>query len=493
MDAELDNKQVIWNNINDLEIIPGQTLSPTLCKTTRQIPCLLKPGTIESLKQIVTVARENKIPIYPISRGKNWGYGAHLPVENGCTVVSLERLNKIGPCDPDSGKIYLEPGVSQEELFTYLKNNYPQFTFNVTGAGKDTSIIGNCLERGLGYFQERSKELHGMKVLTISGEVIEQNAECWKPWHPAGVGMLWEGLFSQSNLGIVLGGWFSLYHKQEDSTFLSLENSSLTQLITDFKKLYENNLLTTVSHVGDPTRKQYVFDGLVRKSLPELSEKRRNEVVAQFANETFSGLTVLHGRKSVNKVIVRDIRKLVSSSTKVIDYKREKLDRLKALTKLIPLKKFQNYAAFIEAGEDLLDLCSGIPSDIGLLSIQKTIADPNLSPEGAYYLNATLPPQPEKTETIIKLLEGCRVKTSTTFIMKDAHCISTIITFHFDPQQHDYAKQELRSFTSKLIENGFPPYRAGIDQMDQLSYSTLNAKLKGLLDPENLISPGRYS
>ena len=203
MDAELSNPLQIWEEIEDCEIIPGDQVGQTLSRTTRQVPCLLKPGGIDGLKQIVAKAKENRIPIYPISRGKNWGYGAHLPVKDGSTIVSLERLRKIGPCVPESNKIYVHPGVSQEDLYNYLETNYPQFTFNVTAGGSDTSILGNCLERGIGYYRSRAHELHGLQVLTINGDIIERNPELWHPSHPEGIGAGWESLFFQSNYGIV--------------------------------------------------------------------------------------------------------------------------------------------------------------------------------------------------------------------------------------------------------------------------------------------------
>jgi hypothetical protein len=32
---------------------------------------------------------------YPISRGKNWGYGSRVPARDGCVLLDLGRMNRI--------------------------------------------------------------------------------------------------------------------------------------------------------------------------------------------------------------------------------------------------------------------------------------------------------------------------------------------------------------------------------------------------------------
>lgn len=51
--------------------------------------------------------------------------------------------------------------------------------------------------------------------------------------------------------------------------------------------------------------------------------------------------------------------------------------------------------------------------------------------------------------------------------------------------------------TAKLIEAGFPPYRAGVSSMDLLdpgraTYWEVVSTLKEALDPRGIIAPGRY-
>jgi 4-cresol dehydrogenase (hydroxylating) flavoprotein subunit len=54
-----------------------------------------------------------------------------------------------------------------------------------------------------------------------------------------------------------------------------------------------------------------------------------------------------------------------------------------------------------------------------------------------------------------------------------------------------------RELTARLIQEGYPPYRAGINDMDQLdpdnsAYWAVAGVLKSALDPHGVLAPGRY-
>ncbi|MCZ6674878.1 MAG: FAD-dependent oxidoreductase [Verrucomicrobia bacterium] len=493
MDIELKSQLHLWENIDDLEIIPGDQIEPTLSRTTREVPCLLKPGTRESLIELVAVARSHKIPIYPVSRGKNWGYGAHLPVQDGCVIVSLERLKTIGPCHPESKKIYIEAGVSQMHLYEYLQKHYPQFTFNVTAGGSDTSIIGNCLERGIGYYRSRTHELHGLEVLTMDGQVLKRDKRLWHSSHPDGIGTDWEGLFFQSNFGIVLGGWFSLLPRQERTIFLSLLNSDLDTLIDDFKKLYRNRLLKEITHIADPGRKEYVLNGLISTKFPKLSSAQIDRVIQQVSSAAFQGITAIHGRAAVGKTMVKEIRKLISPSTTLNAFTPQKVKRLALWSRWIPIPRIRSLGIFLESVGELLLLSEGTPTNIGHLGIKMHGENPNDADELAVFLNATLPPRANATQTLRSLLDQQAVKYSITFIVNEEEAVSAIITLHFETGEAEQLQNHLKALTTALIENGFPPYRAGIDQMEQLNMPPISQQLKDFFDPLHLIAPGRYT
>jgi 4-cresol dehydrogenase (hydroxylating) len=70
----------------------------------------IAPDTVEQIQAIVRVAAEHRIPLWPISRGKNLGYGGSAPVLEGSVILDLSRMKKI-EYDEENGTVLLEPGV----------------------------------------------------------------------------------------------------------------------------------------------------------------------------------------------------------------------------------------------------------------------------------------------------------------------------------------------------------------------------------------------
>src|SRR5690349_7215781 len=50
------------------------------------------PASVEEIRAIVRVASEYKLPLWPISRGKNLGYGGSAPRLSGSLVLDLSRM-----------------------------------------------------------------------------------------------------------------------------------------------------------------------------------------------------------------------------------------------------------------------------------------------------------------------------------------------------------------------------------------------------------------
>lgn len=113
---------------------------------TRQILGVIYPESSKQVKRVMSAACEQEIPIYPVSCGKNWGYGLSCPPVLGCIVMDLYKMNRVLDFDPVLGRVEIELGVTQGQLSEFLGQT--EWMMDCTGAGPDTSLVGNILERG---------------------------------------------------------------------------------------------------------------------------------------------------------------------------------------------------------------------------------------------------------------------------------------------------------------------------------------------------------
>src|SRR5215218_1924078 len=60
------------------------------------------PLTAQQVQEVLRVANRHKVPLWPISRGKNFGYGGAAPLLKGSVVLDLSRMKKI-EFDADNG------------------------------------------------------------------------------------------------------------------------------------------------------------------------------------------------------------------------------------------------------------------------------------------------------------------------------------------------------------------------------------------------------
>src|SRR6218665_484212 len=84
---------------------------PDTSATIRFIPAALLVTDSSQLPAIMQIAQQFRAPVYPISTGKNWGYGSSLPATDGCTIIDLSRLQKIIAFDPEFGIATIEPEI----------------------------------------------------------------------------------------------------------------------------------------------------------------------------------------------------------------------------------------------------------------------------------------------------------------------------------------------------------------------------------------------
>ena len=134
----------------------------------------MRPGNRDEVQSVVRIANRFRVPIYPFSTGKNWGYGSRVPVTDG-VLLDLGRLNRILDFDESLAYVTLEPGVTQRQLFAFLRDRGSRLWMDATGASPDCSIIGNTLERGFGHtpMGDHCSNVCGLEVVLPTGDCID--------------------------------------------------------------------------------------------------------------------------------------------------------------------------------------------------------------------------------------------------------------------------------------------------------------------------------
>ena len=138
----------------------------------RQIPAILRPATREQVQQCLRIASKFAVPVYPISSGKNWGYGSRVPVTDASVLIDLSRLNRILDFNEKLAYVTVEPGVTQRQLFQLLQDRHSSLWMDATGSSPDCSLIGNAVERGFGHtpYGDHFAQVCGFEVVLPTGQ-----------------------------------------------------------------------------------------------------------------------------------------------------------------------------------------------------------------------------------------------------------------------------------------------------------------------------------
>jgi 4-cresol dehydrogenase (hydroxylating) len=173
------------------------------------------PTSLEQVQEIVKAASVSGVPLWPVSRGKNFAYGGAAPVLSGSVVLDLSRMNRILEVNEKFGYALVEPGVSYFDLYNHIQAKGLKLWLDVPDPGWG-SVMGNALDHGVGYtpYGDHFMMQCGMEVVLASGEVVRTGMgampgnNTWQLFK-YGFGPYVDGLFSQSNFGIVtkMGIW----------------------------------------------------------------------------------------------------------------------------------------------------------------------------------------------------------------------------------------------------------------------------------------------
>jgi 4-cresol dehydrogenase (hydroxylating) len=181
------------------------------------------PATVEQVQAVVRAANQHRIPLYPISTGRNLAYGGTAPVYSGSVVLDLKRMNRVLEVNERNAYALVEPGVSYFDLYDHITKAGLDVWIDPPDPGWG-SVIGNALDGGGGWtaspFRDHFGSHCGMEVVLANGEIVRTgmgalpNSKSWQHnrW---GYGPWVDGLFRQSNFGVVTKMGFYLMPRPE--------------------------------------------------------------------------------------------------------------------------------------------------------------------------------------------------------------------------------------------------------------------------------------
>lgn len=485
----------------------------------RKLQAVIKVTNPHQIVAIVRLANLYKIALYPVSTGKNWGLGSRTPVTDHCVLLDMHAMNKVLEINTEFGYACVEPGVTQAQLAQALININAPFFIDVTGSGRDTSIIGNTLERGTAYNSLRVETLITMDVVLGNGDTITtgfDSAFKVANLYPYGIGPDMLGLFLQSNFGICISACVKLQPKQESHTaFIASVNTrnELTQLVEYLRELFDAKTLSCVVHIGNERRRDISLTPIIFNQLKNDNALQPREVVEKVVREesqgTWSAVGSIMGTKEQVRLTQKILKRTLGKTAKVSFMDEKKYLLLSSIAKWLSLHR---KTWFLQAIKPLIGLTRGIPTDEMLRSIYWPTRDneekwltPDNSDNGIYFCAPILPMNATAINTALKIIEQhakeFAVQPAVTMNTLRGCVLECVISIDFI-KSVDASRDSAHRFISTILDNfiaaGFPPYRIDIGNMDKIfttnqSLYPITRQLKSIFDPNNVIAPGRYN
>ena len=449
------------------------------------------PADTEQVRALVRLANEHRIPLWPISRGKNLGYGAAAPRMPGTVVIDLGRMRKILEVDPRLGYCVVEPGVSFFDLHEHIVANDMPLWMSVPGNAWG-SVMGNALERGFGYtnYGQHTRNICGMEVVLPDGDLVRTGMgalEGGQAWHlfPYGFGPSWDQMFVQSSLGIVtkMGLW--LAPEPEASLSLSMaapHEEDIGWIVETIQPLRMSGLIT---------QSQFVPSWLGKMSL--MGQR------SQFYT----------GPGAMPDEVVQKILKdhgLGYWSVNVRFYDNEKVNAAKAEVVKQAFAKHtdQPFTEHVwRRGDPVvpMDPSFGVPSAVPL-----QMANWTGGRGGHLGFSPVVPPTKEHVLGQLKRTRerfaqfGFDFYASFTIQERYANNIAMILYDRDDPEQVKRTREMFPLLVEDARKAGYGEYRTHLTWMDTVAGTfdfndhaqrRLNEKVKDALDPNGILSPGK--
>ncbi|MDB4989205.1 MAG: hypothetical protein JWN04_4383 [Myxococcaceae bacterium] len=493
------------------------------------------PATSEEVAGVMKICTELGVPVWPFSKGKNWGYGATMGLYDGAFILMLDRLDRIIEVSEELAYAVIEPGVTQGQLNAYLKEHKLRLWSDCTDSTPDGSVIGNSLERGVGYtpYCDHFANLCGLEVVLPNGEVVRtgggpSNSRTWHT-HKWGTGPSLDGLFGQSNLGIVTRAGVWLMPEPEDfGCFLcEIEDpADLPAVIDVVRRLALDRVIPGNVHLGNDVlllaqMTQYPYDRLTTGQT-FLSPAARAQLRKRFRTAPWTLSCGLYG----SKAHVRASRAIIARELKRfgrLTYVNDRTFRVltgamelwaKPLGKLLsPLLERLSHATLpkLEVIRHIYPILKGIPGEyiVGFAYFKSATrpredVDPARDRAGLMWQAVACPLRGTDTDALVKLCERIfhehGFDFSIALIAVNPRTVLGLMEIFYrkdDAEESARAVKLQGALAEATLAAGYPQYRTTVAFSERVlagapAYQALVDALKNALDPGHVLAPGRY-
>lgn len=492
--------------------------------TSARLSALVRPADRREVQACVRAANEHGVPLYPISRGKNWGLGSRVPTSSGAVLLDLGRLDRIVDYDETMAHVTVEPGVTFGQLTAFLAERGNRHFVSMTGSTLESSVIGNTIERGdgVGPLGDRAAHVCALEVVLPTGEVVETGFARFADARTArlyrsGVGPSLDGLFTQSNLGIV--------------TRMTVWLTPVPAVLLGFRFAVQDG--ARLGGLVEATR-SLRLEGTVRSLVAIWNDYRVLSARMQFPWELTGGATPLQRaqleslKRGASEAAWYGVGSVYAASPAQADAARLRISEV-----LAPAADALVFEEKRAGGEEIhTTIVKGAADDFAVLGSAATTFEflqgrpQQASLASAYFRKRTPPPPSDRDPDRDRcgVLWSCPVLplAAEDCCMVTALCERRMLEHGFEPMlallaQHDRTAylvpilcydrdlpgEDERAMAchdallAELIAAGYPPYRLGVQSMHSLPAPTddslaLIERLKRTLDPNDILAPGRY-
>jgi 4-cresol dehydrogenase (hydroxylating) len=361
-----------------------------------------------------------------------------------------------------------------------------------------------------------------LQVVLPSGEVIETGFAQFPGCKTApvgrwGLGPSLDGLFSQSNFGIVTRMTIHLMPAPErfEAFFFRLESAdAFPALIEALRDLRLKEILRSSIHIANDYK---VLGGLQQYPWEKTGGKTplRPELMAEFRRELTIGYWNASGGLYGTQAIIAEGKRLLKRALrdvpgKLLFVSEKKLDIAGKFVKPFQMLTGWNLSRTIELAKPVLGLMRGVPTGQQLPSAywrKRTPApiDPNPDRDkcGLLWYAPLVPAEgthvQRATEIVTQtMLEG-GFEPSISVTLITARAASCVVSLNYDreiPGEDERARACYDALAVQCNAEGYAPYRLGILSMGhgdvESPSSFFMRELREFMDPNGILAPGRY-